>query len=338
MLNTMKLCNFRDCTTGQHEPCPHNAVDPCKVFRHAETGHWYDEATGSPVQQFRKEDGKLFDVQIWLESQIILAAFTWKPRQIVHEIARDKTLRTNKPTRPSARAPKFSGQELDAIADTFIRNKKDRKELVQDIKESGMELHGLIRMKKKWGDHPVLSQRITELQEHRDALREVQSDMDKGSAVARVHLRNDNEWTRRWQPKKGCWDDFVLMCEHDKMLFVIDQHGLKVNGQYHYLPSKDKKHFESALWAETHYGIVRTRWQRMTVPAEKIGASLRRYGKKNANGRRINARADQVRYAGTVNDLVKAMREMQISVFRIRDDDKLFAHYLENIAPSFSRR
>ena len=334
----MKLCNFRDCTTGNYKPCPHNAVDPCKVFRHAETGRWYDELTGQSIHDFRTENGTMFDVQDWLESQIIEAASVWEFGQIVHEVFRTKELVTPKPSRPAALAREHSGEELDVIADTFIRNKANRCNLIQDIQESGMELHGLIRMQRKWGDHPILELRIKEIREDRDELREIQSAMDTNSHEARNHLKNDATWINRWQPKQGCWNDFILICEFEEKILVIDRHGLKIDGQYIYLPDKDKKFFESTLWAEEYLGIIRTRWQRMAEPNEKIGASIRRHGKKNANGRRISARFEQTKYASCVFSIIKALRQMHVSVFRIRDDDSLFEYYLKNIAPKLNRK
>jgi hypothetical protein len=332
----MKLCNFRDCTTGNFEPCPHNAVDPCKVYRHVETGHWYDEVTGQSITFFRREDGTMFDVKQWLETQAIAAAETWKQGHKVHEEFRSRELIQTR-SRPAARAPKYSNEELDGISDAFIRNSEARADLVNEIYEAGLELHGFLRMQKKWGDHPLIAQRVQEVQEKRDALRAVQSDMDQGSSEARTHLRSENRWNDKWRPKRGSWEDFVLMCEDDERLFVIDRHGLKSDGTYLYLPDEDQKFFESALWAETRLGIARSRWMKMGIPAEKIGAPKRNYGKNNANGRRIRARADQIKYAGTVWDLIKAMRAMHVSVLKIRDDDELYAYYLKNIAPTFQR-
>jgi len=336
MNNTMKLCNFRDCINDKHESCPHNAIDPCKVFR-AETGHWYYEETGSPITKFRMKDGKLFNVQLWLEEQIQIAATSWNNKSIVHETYRGNEIKHRPPTH-AARAPKYSNEELDIMGDAFIRNSSERADLRDRMKESGLELHGLKRMYKKWGTHPIVKQRITEIEEEREAMKVIQSEMDKGNHSAKRHIKSENTWTNKWRQKSGNWQDFVLMYEKDNILYVIDRHGLKADGQYLFLPDEDNKFFESALIAEQRYGIIHNAWDKMYIPQEKIGNALRKQGKKNANGARIAARYEQTKYVGTVQNVIKALRNMHVSVLSIRYDEELYEYYIKNIAPKISHR
>jgi hypothetical protein len=161
--------------------------------------------------------------------------------------------------------------------------------------------------------------------------------MDKRAYRGMRHLQKSNRWTRKWTPKGGHWEEFVLVCEHLGRLFVIDRAGLRVESQFIYLPDLDGQFMESALYAEQRLGIERSRWKKVRDPKEKIGAPLRRYGKRNANGRRIRARADQNKYAETVHKLIRDMRAAKLSVFRIRDDKELMKYYFEHVAPKLSR-
>jgi hypothetical protein len=339
MFQTFKLCNMRDCHAHDVEPVPFDVVNPCQVFWHEETNMWYHELTGGLVNMHQHGDGQIFDVQAWLTGQAQDAMTIWDSKKTkVHE-AYKRHLIPSGQTRPIARPPQYTCDELDAIGDNFIRTRKDRKEILDEIQDLGRELHGFSRMQKKWNSNALLDGHITDLRERRDALRTIQSDMDKGANVARYHLKNENDWTNRWSPKKGNWDDFVLVWEDpkSKALWVIDCNGLKLRGHYFYLPDMDKAYFESANYAQKELGIKPGEWKKFRIPAEKIGAPLRRYGKKNVNGQRISARYDQKRYAETCIEMVKFMWASGVNPRKFGRDDELYQYYLDNIAPRLNR-
>jgi len=320
------------------EPVPFDALNPCKVFWHEKTHMWYHELTGSVVQMHTYGKGRVFDMQAWLTGQAQKAMETWKPGKKVHEPYKRHVMRPGRST-PTCRPPKYNNDELDGIGDNFIRTRKDRRGVVDAIRDLGDEIHSYTRMQRKWNTNPMLEQHIKGLREERDALRAVQSDMDKGSNVARRYLKKENKWTTKWMPKKGNWEDFVLVWEDpkSKALWVIDRNGLKLRGHYFYLPENDKAFMESALYAQRVFGVKTNEWKKFGIPAEKIGAPSRNYGKKNANGRRIKARYDQKRYAETCIEMVKFMWASGIQVRKYGRDDDLYKYYLDNIAPRLNR-
>lgn len=338
MYQTFKLCNMRDCHAHDVEPVPFDAVDPCRVFWHEETGMWYDEVLGTVIPMHEHGDGQMFDIQAWLTGQAQQALTVWKPGMKVHEQYKRHMLPSGA-TKPAARAPKFSNEVLDGIANDFLRTRREVGEVADEVRDLGNELHGYLRMQRKWGDHPMLATRIAEIREKRDALRGIQSDLDKGSHLARKHLKSDNKWTSRWTPKMGKWEDFVLIWDNpeSEMTWVIDRHGLKLDGHYLYLPDNDQQFMEAALYAQQKFDIPTGDWKKIWIPAERLGAPMRRYGKKNANGRRIRARVDQRKYAETVRDIVKQLRQMRVNCRQFGRDDELYQHYLDKIAPRLSR-
>lgn len=335
-MSTAKLCNFRNCLDGTHEACPHDAVDPCKVFRNTETGHWYDEVTGQPIRHFRQPDGQLFDVQMWLEAQLRKACQLMLPESACHE-----EFRIGKPTHRQAtkspRPPAFTMDELDHLADAFIRNKHQRKPLEREVRELGKEIQGYVRMQRKWGDNPLLKEKLAELREERKAKQAILNEMAKFRATTTKHLRTDNKWTEQWMPKSGSVGEYVLYCEFDGQIWCIDRHGLKVEGDYVYLPDLDRQFVESANAAERLFHIPKKAWSKFFLSQERIGGTIRRTGKKNANGRRIRSRVDQIKYAYNVRDMAKACRKMHISLYKILRDEELYEHYLKHIKPRLSR-
>ena len=335
MFDTMQLCNFRLCS-GDHPKCPDDAVNPCQVFRHNSTSLWYYEATGAPVRLHRSSDGTTFNVQEWLESQFWDAAAKWKKGMETHKVMQGGVPK-QKPASYPAKPPKYTQDELDRIADQFIRTRADRGALASKVKELGLELFGYSRMRRKFGTHPVLKQRISEITEERDALREIQSCTDKKNNHGKKHLHQSNRWTGKWAPKGGRWEEFILVCEHLGRTLVIDRDGLRVESQFLYLPRLDNQMVECANYADKRLGIERSRWKKLGVLQEKIGAPLRRYGKRNANGRRIAARHDQKKYAEAVHGLIADMRTVGLSLFTVQNDEELMKYYFEHVAPRLSR-
>ena len=335
MFDTMKICNFRNCNKD-HEKCPDDAVNPCSVYRHNPTGHWYDEVTGAPVRLHRASDGTTFNLQEWLEKQFWSAAAVWNKGMQTHPTMQSGILKQSVTAYP-ALPPKYTNQELDGIANQFIRTSADRERVVEKVRELGTELRGYARLGRKFGSHPMLNQRVSEIQQERDALREVQSRTDKKNHHGRKHLRQSNKWTYKWAPKRGRWQEFILVCEVKGRMFVIDNNGLRVESQYIYLPKLHGQFVESANYAEKKLDIRRGSWMKLPVLEDKIGAPLRRYGKRNANGRRIAARHDQKKYAEEVYGLIADMRAVGLTVFQVRNDDELMKYYFEHVAPRLSR-
>lgn len=334
MHNTVQICNFRDCHADPLPECPHGAVDPCAVYCDTETGHWYDEMTGAPIRMFELGDGQVFDIQAWLSVQIGRSAKYYIHGDKVHK---EYSCELPPPGRntPAARAPEHTASALDAMADSYIRGGKQRREVHQEIKALGQELHGYMRIQKKWGGegNALLDNRVAAIRQQRDLLRDVQSNLDRQSKPGKARFNADVEWTEKWTPKGGRWEEFVLITEFNRRLYVIDQHGLKHFGEYLYLPNEDKAFHESANYAEQSLGIPKKAWEHLTLPADKIGAPLRRYGRKNANGRRIAARFDHIRFAQDVITVARAMRAMKISLTAIADDQELCNMYWQQIAP-----
>lgn len=335
MFDTMKICNFRNCNDDPLK-CPHDVVNPCQVFRHNPTGHWYYELTGAPVRLHGAPDGTTFNTQEWLESQFWDAAALWKKGMQTHEDIQGSIPKQPVASYPAS-APKHTQAELDTIADQFIRTSGDRAALVRKVKELGQELHGYGRLSRKFGTHPMLKQRIRDIAEERDALREVQSRTDKLNNHGKKHLRESNEWTGRWTPKGTHWQEFVLVCEHIGRMLVIDNDGLRVESQFLYLPELHGQLMESANYAEQKLGIPKSSWSKVTVLTDKIGAPIRRHGKKNANGRRIAARHDQKKYAEEVYGLIADMRAVGMSLLEVQNDEELMEYYFEHIAPRLIR-
>jgi hypothetical protein len=261
---------------------------------------------------------------------------TWKPGKKVHEEYRRNTPAAA-PTGYPARPPKYSAEELDAIADNFIRSRQTVEQVSDEIRDLGQEIHGYERMMKKWKGNAILEQRVKALKEERAALRQVQSDMDKGSRVAKKHLKADHLYTKRWVKPKGRWQDFILFYEDkQKRIWTIDRSGLRVDANYVFLPEEDKKFMESAAYAYKHYGIPTNAWDKLFIQGEAIGDTLRRFGKKNANGRRIRARAEQRRYAVEVLDIIKFLKTAKVDVNQFGSDDSLYDRYLDEVAPRLS--
>jgi len=334
MFDTMKICNFRDCN-DDHPKCPHDAVNPCRVYRHNPTGHWYDEITGAPIRLHPAPDGSIFNVQEWLESQFWNTAAIWKRGMKTHETMQAGIPKQSTASYPAS-PPKHTQRELDGIADQFIRTSADRRQLVEKVRELGLELHGYSRMRRKFGTHPMLKHRINEIAEERDALREIQSRTDKVNHHGKKHLRENNRWIHQWTPKGGRWQEFILVCEHKGRTFIIDNDGLRIESQFIYLPKLHAQLMESAHYAEQRLDIPRSSWRKLVALEDKIGAPIRRYGRKNSNGRLIAARHDQKKYAEAVYGLISDMRAVGLSVFKIRDDDELMKYYFEHIAPRIS--
>ncbi len=333
MHNTVKICNFRDCHADPLPECPYGAVDPCAVYCDTETGHWYDEMTGESIRLVELTNGQTFNAQAWLTVQITRSAKYWVDGDKVHEKYCCEMPEPQRTT-PAARAPEHTASALDAMADAYIRGGKQRREVHQEIKALGKELHGYLRLQKKWGDgNALLDNRIAAIRQQRDLLRDVQSHSDRQAKPGQIQFNSDVQWTQQWTPKGGRWEEFVLVTEFKGRMYVIDRNGLKQFGEYIHLPNEDKAFLESANHAEQSLGISKNSWTRMTLLADKIGAPLRRYGRKNANGRRIAARFDHIRFAQDVITVARAMRAMKISLTTLADDQELCDMYWKEIAP-----
>ncbi len=330
---------MRDCHAHDVEQVPFNAINPCEVFWHEDSNMWYHMLTGDVVRMHLTGDGTMFDVQEWLLVQAGKAMEVWSSKTKVHETYIRGRL-THKPSRPAAIAPKHTAAELDVIASNFIRTRGSRRDTVDEIQEIGEEIRGYARMQRKWKNNAMLSNRLKELRERREALSSVQSDMDKDSGDARSYLKEENGWTKRWTLDKTNWKDFVLVWQDPKTrsIWSIDRHGLKLNEHYFYLPERDRALTECVDHAKKEFGIPTEAWKKMEILGEKIGSPLRRHGKKNANGSRIAARFDQKKYAETCIVMVKQMKALGIKVNDICKDKELFQYYLDNIAPKLQSR
>jgi len=329
---------MRNCNSGDFPKCPHDAVDTCKVFWHEEDGTWYHEESGRHVDMYKLSDGTMFDVQAWLTNQAQNAMNSWKPWHKVHEKYRRHKPKTRPATKPAI-ASAYSNEFLDKISDEFIRSRDNKKTIEKRIAELNQEIAGFSKISKKWGSHPILKQRIQSLKDERDDLSNHLTAIQEHSSVARIFLKNEHEWTKRWVPIRGKWSDFVFVCE-DKFnrMWVIDRNGLKMNSDYLYLPTYDHAYEQSMAWAHLTHGINPDNWQRLSIPADSIGVPIRRYGKKNANGRRISARADQKKYAEVVLDLVKQLKLMHVDINDLYKDEELVKIYKEKIAPRLSHK
>jgi hypothetical protein len=86
------------------------------------------------------------------------------------------------------------------------------------------------------------------------------------------------------------------------------------------------------------HNIPMNAWQKLFHPAEAIGDTIHRFGKKNANGQRIRARAEQRRYCFDVLDMLKFLKAAKIDVDKFNDDDDLWERYQKDVAPRLTRR
>jgi hypothetical protein len=339
MFQTFKLCNMRDCKAHDVEKVPFDAVDPCRVFWHEESSMWYDELTGTTVPMHAHGDGTFFDTQAWLLGQAQKAMTAWKPGVKVHEAYKRHAMKT-KPSKSAAEAPEYTCQELDQLASAFITSRQDSNDAMDEINRIGHEIRGYTRMQKKWDDNPMISRHVEQLREDRKQLQHIVKKWFDTSDAARTHLKAENKWTDRWVPKKNFWKDTVLFWSDPKTksIWSIDRNGLRLRGHYIHLPETDSAFIECANYAATQFGIPKSEWKKQGVEAERIGASLKRYGKKNANGARINMRFDQKKYAESCLQMVKHMKLLGIDVDQFVESDELYEFYWKNIAPKLQRQ
>jgi hypothetical protein len=242
-----------------------------------------------------------------------------------------------KPTKAPAKPRPFSGSQLDKDIDAFYRSRVRRREIIKKLKESGKELGIYSRLARKFKVNSNVTDNIIDLREKRKLLREEQSELDKQHSGIASIAKQERAWTDRWMYRPGKFTSVVLLYKGHEGIFEINRHGLKLNTQYLYLPDTDDAWKESLKYAEQKLFIPAKDWVVGVLEEEKIGKPLRRSGKKNANGRRIQARVDQIRYAEEVRDTIRALKSMKISVYRMGEDRELFKLYRSQILPRLDR-
>lgn len=294
MHQTVKLCEIRDCCNGEYEPCPHNAVDPCRVYRNLESGRWHHEIDSSRVTPFKLDDETTFDVEAWLEQQYIKYMKLWHWNKPVHELGVSKI--RGKKSNPPAEAPKFTNKELDEMASYYLVKRDDAKAIRKRIRDIGMEIRALSRMMKRYGEQSAFKEQIELLEAERDELKEQQSAFDKNASRSKEHAQTENKWANRWRKPHGKTGDFIYLYGKDGKMHEINRNGVMIDMEYVYLPENDMAYFESMEWCSKNLSIDPDCWIRACLNDDKIGVPIRHSGKKNANGARIRSLFDQKQY------------------------------------------
>jgi len=326
MLTTLKLCNLRNCKKGDFETSPY--VDTCKVFRDNKTGNWYDEATGQSVRHHVTPEGAHIDLQSWLEKQYKEAILAWFPGKPVHEVARASKGKTGPTINP--KVPTGTAGEKDREASEMRRGYDAHRDVVREVWEKRQELHGYKRFRRKFGPHPVLDAEMRRIEEEKEGLQRKQAEFDRRFNKVKQFAEEDDAWVERWHHRRGRWGRKVLLFRRKEHIFEINNDGLKLDGMFVIVfeTPQIKKCIE---YANERYLIRPKDWIMAEVETERIGAPIRRYGKKNANGRRIRARRDQREFEEVVLSIIGEMRRIHISVDQIRDDEELCKLYRDEI-------
>ena len=335
MLTTLKLCDLYDCTNGELPQCPHDAVKPCEVFKDVESDRWYYEATARRVILVTLQDGGFFDAETWLEQMYVAGLETWSQSKKVHR----KSIPSGGISRPSVEpaVPTVTNKELDMMADKFIRGTRTRHELMARIHQLGKEIGGFRRFKKKYGVE-ISEYELNNIQDERAELQEEVDEIDDAFRIAGSHASNDREWEKRWSRKTGRTGDIIYLYSTDSHMYEINRNGLKVDGVFVHLPTNDSMYFECMTWAEENLGVKRPNWVQTRENDDQIGKPLRRNGKKNAKGGQIRAFAEQKSYAMQVQDVIRALRRMKVSVHQIRKSKDLHKLYDEVTREKLNQR
>lgn len=326
MLTTIKLCNLRDCTSGNFPK--HELVNPCEVYLNLEDNHWYNERTGQSIRNiYFGDDNSCVEVENWLNEQLEIARKSWKRRMKVHEQAR--LMKPRAIVKPKPNIPVETQESLDKTAAHNIKVYNEAAlQINQDIRNIRTEIHGYVRLGKKYGFSPELNGRIKYLREQIAEKRQSLVDFAEESKHIKPYIDEDNRWVGRWLPRVANITSKYFVYERGNDRFEIDPNGLMKNGMYEFLPTLDSDFEASKHEAEKLFNIPVDKWEEFEFVTERVGRPIRKLGKKNSIGARIRATADHKKTVAQARGLLKALKDTDFpfdsleAIFKERQQEK----------------
>jgi len=305
MLTTIKLCNLRDCSSGKFPT--HELVNTCEVYYNAEDKHWYNERTGQSIRNIYNADGTLaVAAEDWLNEQLNIASKAWKRGMKVHEQAR--VMKPRNIEKPEASIPEETQENLDKAAAHNIKMYNEKAlQIHQEIRSVRTEIHGYVRIGKKYGFTPELQSRINQLRSKVSELRDTLKDFAEESKHTKSFIDADNAWVNRWLPRVANITQKYYVYEKGKDRYEIDSNGLMKNGMYEFLPVLDCDFAASKQEAQKLFNIPVDKWEEFETVVERVGRPIRKLGKKNSIGARIRATADHCKTVAQARNLLKAL-------------------------------
>jgi hypothetical protein len=325
MFNTVKLCEIRDCNSGKFELCPHDAINPCRVFRALDSARWFHESTGDRVVLVRLADGTFFNAEQWLERQYIQSLQKWTIYTKVHENVRWRP--KLKPQRV-AKPPRLTAKELDEMASFYIQHRVSHKTMRARIDAIGLDIRSLRRMNRRYGENASIGLEIEKLINEQRVLRQVQSETDRAKTLARDYAIEDRAWEKRWMKTNGKTTTTAYLYTADSRQYEIDANGVLIDREYVHLPELHAQYDECINWAKVNLSIAPEAWVAVKLEdKDPISSPIRKSGKKNTSGRRIRARAAHRQYVADVKDIKKWLLWSKFSIWRFTHDDDMKALY-----------
>lgn len=328
MNQTIKLCSIANCVVEDELKSPCKSFNPCSVFRHIGSGQWYYESDATKVVSIVQEDGSTFDAQEWLESMYSQYLLRWKPGSKVCQIKAKK--HKLKPSVQSSK-PKYTAQELDMMVDTHTRNIKKNRKRYRQIQCIENEISVLKRFKSKYGVVESLQNELNQLEQEVLELKKSLGQTDDNYKDCREYAEQEYKWANKWVKPKGKTGDFAYLCSINDKFYEVNRNGITLNGEYVYLTDYDMRYFESFSWAESNLNISRDSWIKVRLDDELISSPIKSYGKKNANGARIQSRFEQKRYQEIALKLKWSLVEQGVSMYNLYRDEELRSKYLKVI-------